>query len=294
MLQKSFPLRNTSSWSLQSAPGVAGAGLANRLGGSWMEARAMLFCGCTVTGEQGPTPSPRPPALPYLDVEAAQGDVGAPRGAAQPELLVGCGLGPPLGRGGTFWGGPIPALERHTAQPHVALGLHHVCLEGDVARVLPASRGDHHRQRPPGTARDPSPPAPPPRIQPQPVFPLTTAMCWELLPSVWAAILSRERTMLLQAFSSFWDIHRMWSSTSMMLLAISTITSVSWGQQAALQRATTVPHRNTPIRAFPPQKHQAALGQAGDICRAHYLLDLVHVANKLLYHLGHIEDINHV
>lgn len=46
VLQKSFPLRNTSSCSLQSAPGVAGAGLPNRLGGSWMEARAMLFCGC--------------------------------------------------------------------------------------------------------------------------------------------------------------------------------------------------------------------------------------------------------
>lgn len=64
VLQKSFPLRKTSSCSLQSAPGVAGAGLANRLGGSWMEARAMLFCGCTVTGEQGPTPSPPSPGIP--------------------------------------------------------------------------------------------------------------------------------------------------------------------------------------------------------------------------------------
>lgn len=100
--------------------------------------------------------------------------------------------------------------------------------------------------------------------------------------------------MLVQAFSSFWDIHRMWSSTSMMLLAISTITSVSWGQRAALQRATTAPRENTPIHAFPPQKHRAALGQAGGTCSAHYLLDLVHVADKLLYHLGHVEDINHV
>lgn len=100
--------------------------------------------------------------------------------------------------------------------------------------------------------------------------------------------------MLVQAFSSFWDIHRMWSSTSMMLLAISTITSVSWGQRAALQRAAAVPRGNTPILAFPPQKHPAALGQAGDTRRAHYLLDLVHVADELLYHLRHIEDINHV
>lgn len=140
VLQKSLPLRKTSSWSLQSAIGAAGTGLAKRLGGSWMEARAMLFCGRTVTGEQGTTP-PRhacpgtPHALsdPYLDVEAGQGDIGAPRGAAQPQLLVGHGLGPPLGRGGTPSRAPVPPLESHAAQPHVALGLHHVRLEGDVA-----------------------------------------------------------------------------------------------------------------------------------------------------------------
>lgn len=58
VLQKSFPLRKTSSWSLQSASGVAGTGLEKRLGGSWMEARAMLFCGRTVTGEQELAPGP--------------------------------------------------------------------------------------------------------------------------------------------------------------------------------------------------------------------------------------------
>lgn len=61
MLQKSFPLRNTSSCNLQSASGVGGMGLAKRLGGSWMEARAMLFCGHTVTGEIKPHPqTPHP------------------------------------------------------------------------------------------------------------------------------------------------------------------------------------------------------------------------------------------
>lgn len=62
VLQKSLPLRKTSSWSLQSASGVAGTGLAKRLGGSWMEARAMLFCGRTAAGEQGPPPCPPPPS----------------------------------------------------------------------------------------------------------------------------------------------------------------------------------------------------------------------------------------
>lgn len=138
VLQKSLPLRKTNSWSLQSASGVDGTGLAKRLGGSWMEARAMLFCGCMVTGEQGPSPptqDPRlgPPAYPYLDVEAGQGDIGTPRGAAQPQLLVGHGLSPPLSCGGTPSWTPISPLEGHAAQPHVALGLHHVCLEGDVA-----------------------------------------------------------------------------------------------------------------------------------------------------------------
>lgn len=68
VLQKSLPLRKTSSWSLQSAIGVAGTGLAKRLGGSWMEARAMLFCGRTVTGEQGLNPPPRQPPAPGLPI----------------------------------------------------------------------------------------------------------------------------------------------------------------------------------------------------------------------------------
>lgn len=111
-------------------------------------------------------------------------------------------------------------------------------------------------------------------------------MCWELLLRVCAAIFSRERTMLVQAFSSFCDIHRMWSSTSMMLLAISTITSVSCEQSGRHQlRFAPVqppPAANTPIHAFTPRKKWC------------YLLDLIHVANELLYHLGHVEDINHV
>lgn len=87
---------------------------------------------------------------------------------------------------------------------------------------------------------------------------LTTAMCWELLLRVCAAIFSRERTMLVQAFSSFCDIHRMWSSTSMMLLAISTITSVSCEESGRHQlRFAPVqppPAANTPIHAFNSQK----------------------------------------
>lgn len=134
MLQKSFPLRNTSSCSLQSASGAGGTGLAKRLGGSWIEARAMLFCGHTVTGETKPHPqTPHPSSDPDLDVEAAEGDVGASCGAAQPQLLVRLGLGRLLSQGCASRRAPIPALECHAAQPHVALRLYHVCLEGDVA-----------------------------------------------------------------------------------------------------------------------------------------------------------------
>ena len=61
--------------------------------------------------------------------------------------------------------------------------------------------------------------------------------------------------MLVQAFSSFCDIHRMWSSTSMMLLAISTITSVSCEDSKRLRKELPPsPAANTPIHAFPPQK----------------------------------------
>jgi len=85
---------------------------------------------------------------------------------------------------------------------------------------------------------------------------LTTAMCWELLLRVCAAILSSERTMLVHAFSSFCDIQRMWSSTSMMLLAISTITSVSC-EESWLQVALS---SFIPSSCFLPSTHHAQMG----------------------------------
>lgn len=154
-LRKRRPFRKTSSCRVQSG-GAGGARAAgrdeNRLGGSWMEARATLFWGETGVPQRHPGPwgsavlqplllhplthclspaSPHTihltrclhPYLPsqhppspgaHLDVEGRQRNVGPPRGTAEAELLVGQGL---RLRGGVLAGTQGPGARRTGLPP---------------------------------------------------------------------------------------------------------------------------------------------------------------------------------
>lgn len=66
----------------------------------------------------------------------------------------------------------------------------------------------------------------------------TFDITWILLVSIWLAMCSTHRTILVQALSSFWAIHNTWSSTSIILLAISIRASPIW------KRKKTKPPKN--------------------------------------------------
>lgn len=59
----------------------------------------------------------------------------------------------------------------------------------------------------------------------------TFDIIWILLVSIWLAMCSTHRTILVQALSSFWAIHNTWSSTNIILLAISMRASPIWKRE---------------------------------------------------------------
>lgn len=63
------------------------------------------------------------------------------------------------------------------------------------------------------------------------IFLNTFDITWVLLVSIWPAICSTHRTILVQALSSFWAIHNTWSSTNIILLAISIRASPIWKRE---------------------------------------------------------------
>lgn len=63
------------------------------------------------------------------------------------------------------------------------------------------------------------------------IFLNTFDITWILLVSIWLAMCSTHRTILVQALSSFWAIHNTWSSINIILLAISIRASPIWNRK---------------------------------------------------------------
>lgn len=104
------------------------------------------------------------------------------------------------------------------------------------------------------------------------------------------ARVSREETMELQALFSFWARARIWSSTCIRLLPISTNTSDNWNKQ---NKHADILQYNASRVTKKHYTHTCIEPCYVQLKRSH-LLQLFDVFHKLLHHLRHIQHIHWV